>query len=56
MALTEIFHTDTDFPSIAVIVIFNIIAMNVSVFLYAYYVYVLIYRGRCQLKELAYSI
>ena len=40
-ALTEFFHADAmaNGPSIASIVIFNILAMSVPVFLYAYYAY-----------------
>ena len=37
-------------PSIARIVVFNIFAMKVSVFLHAYHVYVMIYRRSCLLR------
>ena len=37
-------------PSIVGIVVFYIFAMNVSVFWYAYYVYVMIYCRSCELR------
>ena len=53
VALTEFFHADAManvHPSIASIVIFNIVAMSAPVFLYAYYVYVMTYHRCCQLR------
>ena len=46
LALTEFFHADTVASVHPLPVIFNILTMRVSVFLYAYYVYAMFY-GRC---------